>query len=259
MKIDVNKCLPPELTVQSVDDILYRIGLTFESTQLSTKRRLFSKPLFIFISSLMILIKDCILFYLSDDHVEIFIYFNAYLISMRRICHLITISTEALIISSQLIYYYNYRNGIKPTFLRVFQIMSGLVSPKSLGLTNQSEIIKLVYKTKRLFKITKLFLHLILPGTCFLTTAVYVTNGYTLEDILFYGLPNALFLGFNFHFGTNIFVYLYFYFYILCLYLKMKINSLNERLIEMKRRKRFIRIRETLQSFDSLYCKAGVE
>ena len=35
----------------------------------------------------------------------------------------------------------------------------------------------------------------------------------------------------------------------------MKINSLNEKLIEMMRRKRFIRIRETLQSFDSLYSE----
>ena len=34
------------------------------------------------------------------------------------------------------------------------------------------------------------------------------------------------------------------------LYLKMKINSLIKRLIEMKRRKRFIRIRETLQSLN---------
>jgi hypothetical protein len=27
--IDPNKCLPPELTVQSVDDILYKIGFVF--------------------------------------------------------------------------------------------------------------------------------------------------------------------------------------------------------------------------------------
>ena len=44
-------------------------------------------------------------------------------------------------------------------------------------------------------------------------------------------------------------------FHIMSLYLKMKINSLNERLIEMQRRKRFLRIRETLQSFDSLYSE----
>ncbi|CAG2102872.1 unnamed protein product [Medioppia subpectinata] len=42
-----------------------------------------------------------------------------------------------------------YRNGIKPTFLGVFQMMSGLVSPKSVGLTNQSEVNRLLRRSKR--------------------------------------------------------------------------------------------------------------
>ena len=255
MKIDVNKCLPPELTVESVDDILYRIGLAFESTHPLTKRRFLSQPLIIFIYSLIILVKDCILISLSDDHERIFIYFDAHLMSARRHCHLLVITTEALVISSQINYYYNYRNGIKPTFLRVFQMMSGLVSPKSLGLTDETEILKLMEKTKTLFKYTKLNLLSVFPFTTLVVISVYISNGWSLEDTLFYGLPNGLFVGFNFHLGTNIIVYQYFYFYILCLYLKIKINSLKQRLIEMKRRKRFIRIRETLQSFDSLYSE----
>ena len=36
--IDVNKCLPPELTVESVDDILYRIGFVFRFSQRSTEK-----------------------------------------------------------------------------------------------------------------------------------------------------------------------------------------------------------------------------
>ena len=49
----------------------------------------------------------------------------------------------------------------------------------------------------------------------------------------------------SYQFGVNYF----------CFYLKIRINLLNESLLEMKRRKRFIRIRETLQSFDSLYSE----
>ena len=255
MKIDVNKCLPPELTVQSVDDILYRIGLTFESTHPSTKRRLLSQPLIIFIYSLIILVKDCILFSLSDDHERIFMYFDGHLLSARRHCHLLVITSETLAISSQIIYYYNYRNGKKPTFLRVFQMMSGLVSPKSLGLTDETEILKLMKTAKTLFKYTGLNLLSVFPFTLLTVLFCYLCNGWSIKDTLFYGLPNGLFVGFKFQLAFNIFVYQYLYFYILCLYLKIKINSLNERLIEMKRRKRFIRIRETLQSFDSLYSE----
>ena len=254
-KIDPNKCLPPELTVESVDDILYRIGLSFESTHPSTKRYLFSEPLFIFIYSLIFLIKECILFNLSDDHEQIFIYFDGHLMATRRHFNLMVITIEALILSSQIIYYYNYRNGIKPTFLRVFQMMSGLVSPKSLGLTDETEILKLIGKTKFLFKYTNLYLYSVLPGNTMIVMCVYISNGWSLRDTLFYGLPNGLNLGLNFLLGNYIIVYQYLYFYILCLYLKIKINSLNEKLKEMKRRKRFIRIREILQSFDSLYSE----
>ena len=41
--MDPNNCLPPELTVQSVEDILHRIGLTLDSTKSYSKRKLFFK------------------------------------------------------------------------------------------------------------------------------------------------------------------------------------------------------------------------
>ena len=46
--LDVNKCLPPELTVQSVEHILHRIGLTLDSTKSYPKRKLFFNPIIIF-------------------------------------------------------------------------------------------------------------------------------------------------------------------------------------------------------------------
>ena len=117
------------------------------------------------------------------------------------------------------------------------------------------EITRLLEKTKIVFKYTNLIVISVFPFTSLAIPCVYICNGWSIEDSIYYGLPNGLFLGFNLQLGTNTIVYQYFYFYILCFYLKIKINSLNERLIEMKRRKRFIRIRETLQSFDSLYSE----
>ena len=156
MKMDVNKRLPKELTVQSVDDILYRIGLSFESTQMFPKREMFCNPLFISIFMSLFLIKECTLICLSDDHEQIFIYFDGHLKGIRRHCDIIVITTAILTLSSQFIYYYNYLKGIKPTFLRVFQMMSGLVTPKGLGLTNQKEVLKLIERTRTLLKYVKL-------------------------------------------------------------------------------------------------------
>ena len=43
----------------------------------------------------------------------------------------------------QLVNYYNYRNGIKPTDLRVFQMICGLITPKSIKITNSLLVHKL--------------------------------------------------------------------------------------------------------------------
>ena len=47
--IVVNKCLSPELTVESVDDILYRIGLSFDSIRDRPKHKLIVHPMFAFL------------------------------------------------------------------------------------------------------------------------------------------------------------------------------------------------------------------
>ena len=254
---DVKKCLPPELTVESVDDILYRIGLSFDSIRDRPKRKLKDHPIFVLIVNLIILIKDIIAVSLEEENDIGFKIVGAYgyFIGLRKQMCLLSYLMTSLIAGSQLIYYYNYRNGIKPTFLRVFQMMSGLVSPKSLGLTDGKEVTKLVKTMKRLYWIIRFNTDrvLIFFGPIF-TLTIYFFYGQPYDTIKF-GIYNAILLFFWANHYFNLFLYQFFVFYIICLYLKMKINSLNERLIEMKRRKRFIRIRETLQSFDSLYLE----
>ena len=65
--IVMNKCLPPELTVESVDDILYRIGLSFDSIRDRPKRKLIDHPLIVFIIISLTLTGRLITFSLSDE------------------------------------------------------------------------------------------------------------------------------------------------------------------------------------------------
>ena len=88
--------------------------------------------------------------------------------------------------------------------------------------------------------------------TILITCYLIKTN---LFDTICYGIPNAIIFPFFMIYLFNFVTYQFLIFYIICLYLNMKINSLNERLLEMQRRKRFIRIREILQSFDSIYSE----
>ena len=57
-----------------------------------------------------------------------------------------------------LVYYINYWKGIEPTFLRVFAMLSGLVTPNSVGLTDTQSLYKFCKITKTMFKIMA-FIH----------------------------------------------------------------------------------------------------
>jgi len=58
----------------------------------------------------------------------------AYFLNLTIPQNIILILVSLYVIILQLIYYYNYKNGIKTYGLRVFQMMSGLIAPKSIGI-----------------------------------------------------------------------------------------------------------------------------
>ena len=254
--IDPNTCLPKELTVESVDDILYRIGLCLTSVRDRPKRRLIDHPVVVFVFMTLFLTLRLSTITLDDDNELIFKVVGdpGHVIGVRREFGLYVILASVLALSSQLIYYNNYRNGVKPTFLRVFQMMSGLVPPKSLGLTDEKEIGIVVEKTRKLKSIVEFQINFVSCMAFAYFPACYLAQG-QFYDGLIYGLPYVVASTLWVYYFWNIFLFQFVCFYLICLYLKIKINSLNESLLEMKRRKRFIRIRETLQSFDSLYSE----
>src|ERR1700742_1881880 len=85
-KFDPKKCLPPELVVESVDDILYRIGLCFTSVRDRPKRHIIDHPFIAFIISSIFLIERLITVLLSDRYDRIFIVLGdtGYFIGLRR-------------------------------------------------------------------------------------------------------------------------------------------------------------------------------
>ena len=255
--INTNKCLPQELTVQSVEHILHRIGLTLDSNKTYPKRKLFFNPIIIFLFFSLYIIREVVIISLNEENEITFKMLGSfgYLLGIRKHISFIFALVSFLELVFQLIYYKNYRNGIKPTFLRVFQMMSGLVSPKSLGLTDEQQIRKLLSQTKTLLKYIYINNNVIMPLvaiTIMISVFLIKTNLY---ETICYGIPNAFIYAVYIVHLMNLVIYPFMIFYTNCVYLKMKINSLNERLLEMQRRKRFIRIRETLQSFYSIYSE----
>ncbi|CAG2105689.1 unnamed protein product [Medioppia subpectinata] len=140
-----NKMLKNISTVKEADIHLFRIGLCLTSTRVEAKRSLIHKPIVQFVVliygffkyTITLLIPDLDLF--STIVLGDFSQFVGIKLHFNIACNFFII----LALSSQLVYFYNYINDIKPTFLNVFEVMSGS------GLKDGH---KLMRRTKRLSK-----------------------------------------------------------------------------------------------------------
>ena len=252
--IDPNKCLPPELTIESVDDILYRIGLCFTSIRERPKRSFIDNPFIVFTIISLFLIERLITISSAEDNHQLFVHLACfgYFLGVRKEFDLFFIMCSLMVLISQLINFYNYRKCIKPTFLRVFQMMAGLETPQSLGLTNREEILKLLKTTRRL----KRGLHFNSDRICVVMAMAYCLTLYLVYtqpyEVLFYGIPHSILFTLWVRYYWNLYGFQFMAFYIICLYLKFKFNALNERILIIKSAKRFTRIQSMIESIYSL-------
>ena len=164
-KFNPDQCLPPHMIVPNVDDCLYRIGLCMTSVRERPIRRPLDHPFCAFIVCTIYLVTKVVTCSLGDDNWTIFLLLGStgYLIGIRQHFDMLFILASILALSSQLIYYYNYKMGITPTFLRLFQMMSGLVPPKAIGLTDERFVFKLTKRTHKLCQLIQINNDYIIP------------------------------------------------------------------------------------------------
>jgi len=108
--------------------------------------------------------------------------------------------------------------------------MSGLVSPKSIGLTNKEEIYKLVKITKRLFIICKYNLEVIIPIITFFISFIPFFMNLTVIETLVYGIPHSILFSMCSYYGYSINIWQIVYLYLTSRYIKIKLNELNAKL-----------------------------
>ena len=241
-----------EKPIGNVDDLLYEIGLCLTSVRERPKRRAIDNPIVIAIfCSIYLFARICCIFtdhryylHLLGDSTHYFgakIHFNIFIILPLL-----------FILSSQMNYYYNYKRGIKPTFVRVFQMMSGLVTPNSVGLYKDSDVKRLL-RYRIYFRLLKLNNNYIIT----LCVVIFVMTSFifneTIDIVIKYGFISAIQGSLIGYYCSNIIYYQIIFLYIISKYLKFKIKNLNENVIEMKKNKRFIKIRKILNEFDVIY------
>ena len=59
---------------------------------------------------------------------------------IKEIINLMLIMLSLMALFSRMVYYYNHCIGVKPTFVRVFQVLSGSITPSSVGLNQSTQV-----------------------------------------------------------------------------------------------------------------------
>ena len=257
--IDPNQCLSKELRIESVANTVHNTGLHLFSKETKSypKRKLFYTPIIIIAVFAVFTSKEVIIILLNEDNDRIFKILGSFghLVGIRKEFSILFILLSIQAISIEFIYYYNYSKGTEPTFLRVFEMMSGSITPKSVGLTNEKQIRRLLRITGIVLKCVKFHNTRIRPVFSFAFVITVYSVNTDLNETLGFGIPNAIFvIIWNSHLA-NFMIYPFVIFFILCLYLKWKIKAFNEIVSEMKKRKgthRFFKVKEMVDLFCAL-------
>ena len=242
--INPNKLIPKSFVITSADTHLYRIGLSLFNTN-GIKRKLIYNPVIIFIISFQLLLRNLIFMFMSNDKYQdslfhLYLGNFTYLVTNRNELAIMPCSIIMISICSQIMNWNNYRNGIQPVDNIVFKMMSGLITPKSIGINDGIMCYKLLIISRNGFIAAKY----VSNSVFFLINSMIISIIYPLitnNISILISIINALSWSISCHYIYAIIVYQTVYYYIITYYLKIKLNLLNEKLKSIIKSNKYLR------------------
>jgi hypothetical protein len=143
--------------------------------------------------------------------------------------------------------------------MKPFEMISGLVSPKSIGLMDKEDVIQLLKKSKLMFQFSK-YLTFGIGFGCFCNSGLSLIINST-PSLYWIELLWALFFGVYAYHSININLSQMTYFYILCLYLKLKLRNANNSItksFEKKYKMTNYKMKNILKSLDSIISEINI-
>jgi hypothetical protein len=252
----VDKPLPTELILNSAENRLNKIGLILRS-ETYKKRSIFYKPLLVFGVNIILTVKYIVSLLLNEENDKLLIINGdfGHFFGAKVHLNVIVFLFVVLALISQLIHYYNYKNDIKQTYLKVFEMMSGLVSPKSIGLTNKKEIYKLIKLSKILFLFSEWNNQILVPLMSVTFNLFPFIMKRSIVETLAFGIPNSLLLALSLHYSYSTNVWQMVYYYLICRYMKIKFNKTNDLISNALLKRKFIKIENVSKLIRGLDAK----
>jgi len=190
MSLQLTRLLPPDLRVEEAVNKLYEFGVIVKPlTTHYTHRHWLSHPVIKVLIHLYYILMFIIFIVNNNHNKRLVIILGDYptLLGVGFHLHFPALLYFIFNLFTVFIYYDNYWKGVKPTFLRVFAMLSGLVTPNSVGLTDTQSLDKFIKITKTMFKIMAFIHNRTTPLIGFFVIFVYLYFT-TLLDTLLYGI-----------------------------------------------------------------------
>jgi hypothetical protein len=255
--IHMTSLLPSTLQIPSAGSHFYRRGLSLFRLG-GAKRHKFYNPYFVLSMNLIYFCRSFYTLLTPIENRNIFIYLGDYPYFLNAKIHLNIAATQyyLLSITPQLLNFWMYYKNIYPTYLRPFAMMSGLVTPKSIGLTKREDVQKLISRSKICFYIANLNTIAVLIVSFFLSFLPIVMK-LDLKQSLIFGIPWSLLFAVSSHYTFCSHVWNLTYFYLICYYLKFKIRNINNAIQFYTKRRNIERenLKQILETLTSIYSE----
>src|SRR5258708_7370413 len=152
-RVRINRVIPGSLAITHAGTDLYSIGLSNHKPFNAPKRRWFHKPIVVFaVLFIQLVLRQLVSILIPQQNPEFYAFIGdmTYFFGASWFSFSISlISVTIIALSSQLLSFYNFMNGIKPRDLCVFWMLSGLITPISIGIHDKQVVIKLLSFTRK--------------------------------------------------------------------------------------------------------------
>ena len=252
--IDPTVPLPRCFAVKDIDIKLHKIGLVpLLDQEANIERNWIHKPN-VFVTAILI--------YMSQKLISLFVDNRHTLIVLAdiglqfgikiHICFMI-IMLGTMMLITMAVYRYNHHRHVPPTFLLLFKMLSGQISPASIGLTRLEDITYLLRLTRF---VRYLYMHnkYIIPWVVMSFFIIININNFQSMEMTMVVLLNTAIHSTFMYSTLSIMGFQVLYLHILCNYFRLKIKNLNQTLLEIiDSKQRISRFREIQSEFDSIY------
>jgi hypothetical protein len=251
--LDLDKPLPLVIAIKGAENHLYRIGLSLFPIG-SQKRNTFHNPFFISFIFCVQILKSITAILMKEDKYRLLLIGDFdYFLNGKNFFNATAVLFASLALFIQLLHYWKYYKKENPSYMKPFEMICGLVSPKSIGLINREHINQLLNKSKLMFKASKFSIVGISISAMFLSSIPLIINSsFELHLIeIFWVLLYTVY----YYFCANITLSQVTYFYIICLYLKLKLINNNNSIrnsFEKKYKMSNYRMKNILKSLNSI-------